>query len=328
LRRQAEAIIDSAEKAENDIGAVNQALSGQAGDLTRLAEDSSELLKAFGQQLRQNAVELGDTLQQAQLQARVSGDSLRQVSREFEEAAGKTAAHAVATADQLKAGIRDLGASADRISAQVRGAGESLRRQSQELSVTTEQTGTQLESVFDMLRQKSTDLGLTGERLSHHAENLVQAFARQAEGLIKSSQEAEQQADYLEKQRSSVSVDNFLQSAAYLVEKLQSLSVDISRLFQSGIDDKTWREFHSGDQSVFLRKILKNLDRNQIAAIRTRYEDDGQFRDYANRYIAEFETLLNQARAADRADVLTGTFTSAEVGKLYLVLARALGRLE
>jgi hypothetical protein len=113
-----------------------------------------------------------------------------------------------------------------------------------------------------------------------------------------------------------------------MVEKLQSLSVDISRLFQSDIDDKTWREFHSGDQSVFLRKILKNLDRTQIAAIREKYEDDGDFRDYVNRYIAEFETLLNQARAADRADVLTGTFTSAEVGKLYLVLSRALGRLE
>ena len=30
----------------------------------------------------------------------------------------------------------------------------------------------------------------------------------------------------------------------------------------------------------------------------------------------------------DYSDVLTGTFTSSEVGKLYLVLARALGRLE
>jgi len=145
---------------------------------------------------------------------------------------------------------------------------------------------------------------------------------------VAASRGAEAQAKGLEQQRANVSVEKFLQSAAYIVEKLQSLSVDISRVFQAGIDDKTWREFHGGDQSVFLRKILKNLDRHQIAAIRTRYEDDGQFRDYVNRYVAEFETLLNQAREADRADVLTGTFTSAEVGKLYLVLARALGRLE
>ncbi|HIJ39011.1 MAG TPA: hypothetical protein HPP80_08960, partial [Rhodospirillaceae bacterium] len=259
---------------------------------------------------------------------RSSGDSLRQVAREFEETAGKTTAQVTTTADQLKIGIRDLAASSDRISAQVRGAGESLRRQSQELAEATEHSSAQLESVFEMLRQKSNDLGLTGERLSHHAGSLVQSFSRQADDLVKASREAEQRAQELEQQRNRVSVENFLQGAAYLVEKLQSLSVDISRIFQSGIDDKTWREFHSGDQSVFLRKILKNLDRNQISAIRTRYEDDGQFRDYVNRYLAEFETLLAKAREADRADVLTGTFTSAEVGKLYLVLSRALGRLE
>ncbi|HLN24399.1 MAG TPA: hypothetical protein VK558_10475, partial [Patescibacteria group bacterium] len=218
--------------------------------------------------------------------------------------------------------------SSERITAQVRGAGESLRRQSQELSDATEHTSAQLESVFEMLRQKSNDLGLTGERLSHHAETLVQTFGRQSDDLVKSSKVAEAQALQLDQQRSNVSVEKFLQTAAYIVEKLQSLSVDISRIFQSGIDDKTWREFHAGDQSVFLRKILKNLDRHQIAAIRTRYEEDNQFRDYVNRYIAEFEVLLNQARAADRADVLTGAFTSAEVGKLYLVLARSLGRLE
>ena len=142
------------------------------------------------------------------------------------------------------------------------------------------------------------------------------------------SKAAETQSRSIAQQTANAQVESFLQTAAYVVERLQSLSVDISRIFQSGVDDKTWREFHAGDQSVFLRKILKNLDRHQMQAIRARYEEDGQFRDYVNRYLAEFETLLNQARAADRADVLTGTFTSAEVGKLYLVLARSLGRLE
>jgi len=224
--------------------------------------------------------------------------------------------------------VRDLAAGSERITAQVRGAGESLRRQSQELSDATEHTAAQLETVFEMLRQKSNDLGITGERLSNTAETLVQTYGRQTDDLIKASRAAETQAKELEQQRSNVSVEKFLQTAAFIVEKLQSLSVDISRIFQSGVDDKTWREFHAGDQSVFLRKILKNLDRNQIAAIRTRYEEDSQFREFVNRYLAEFETLLNQARLADRADVLTGAFTSAEVGKLYLVLARSLGRLE
>jgi ABC-type transporter Mla subunit MlaD len=328
LRRQSELITAASDHARIDVGEVGLALHGQADDLSRIAGESSELLKAFGQQLRQNAAELSDTVEQAQLQARSSGDALRQCSREFEETAGKTTAQVTTTADQLKSGIRDLASSSDRITAQVRGAGESLRRQAQELSEATERSAAQLEDIFEMLRQKSSDLGMTGERLSNQTDTLVQRFGRQAEELVAASRAAEIQTKELEQQRSDVSIENFLQNAAYIVEKLQSISVDISRIFQAGIDDKTWREFHSGDQSIFLRKILKNLDRNQIAAIRTRYEEDGQFRDYVNRYLAEFEVLLAKARTADRADVLTGTFTSAEVGKLYLVLARAMGRLE
>lgn len=65
-----------------------------------------------------------------------------------------------------------------------------------------------------------------------------------------------------------------------------------------------------------------------MAAIKNKFEDDGEFRDYVLRYLAEFEALLNQARNSDYPDVLTGTFTSSEVGKLYLVIARSLGRLE
>jgi hypothetical protein len=40
----------------------------------------------------------------------------------------------------------------------------------------------------------------------------------------------------------------------------------------------------------------------------------------------QFEQLLAQARTVDRADVMGATFVTADVGKLYLVLANALGR--
>ena len=114
-------------------------------------------------------------------------------------------------------------------------------------------------------------------------------FARHTDALLDASRAAEAQSRHLEEQRTNVSVEKFLQTAAYIVERLQSLSVDISRIFQPNIDDKTWQEFHDGDRSVFLRKTLKTLDRQQIAAIKTRYEEDDQFRDYVNRYLAEFD---------------------------------------
>ena len=44
--------------------------------------------------------------------------------------------------------------------------------------------------------------------------------------------------------------------------------------------------------------------------------------------MAEFEGLLHRVQGCDRPDVLTAAFTSSDVGKLYLTLAKGLGRIE
>jgi hypothetical protein len=45
-------------------------------------------------------------------------------------------------------------------------------------------------------------------------------------------------------------------------------------------------------------------------------------------YLNQFETLLAQARECDHMDVLGATFVTADVGKLYLILSNAVGRLK
>ena len=42
--------------------------------------------------------------------------------------------------------------------------------------------------------------------------------------------------------------------------------------------------------------------------------------------MSQFEALMNQAAACDPENVLTATFLTADVGKLYLLLARSTGR--
>ena len=60
--------------------------------------------------------------------------------------------------------------------------------------------------------------------------------------------------------------------------------------------------------------------------IAVRYREDERFRQQATRYIQQFESLLNQAAECDPENVLSATFLTADVGKLYLLLARAVGR--
>jgi hypothetical protein len=52
------------------------------------------------------------------------------------------------------------------------------------------------------------------------------------------------------------------------------------------------------------------------------------FRDHTTHYLDQFENLLAQARACDHLDILGTTFVTADVGKLYLIIGNAVGRLK
>jgi hypothetical protein len=210
----------------------------------------------------------------------------------------------------------------------VRAAGENFRRQAADLGNTAEGAVREVEDVYGKLKSQTGELFATGDRVAAKAEELGGVFERQVGELIRTSDAAAQQAASLKQMRAEVGLESFLQGAAFVVERLQSIAVDVARLFQPDIDDETWRRFQKGDQAVFVRRLLKTLDRSKIDQARRKVAEDGQFRHYVVRYVNEFENLLSRAKTSDRADVLTATFTSAEVGKLYLLLARVLGRIE
>jgi hypothetical protein len=77
---------------------------------------------------------------------------------------------------------------------------------------------------------------------------------------------------------------------------------------------------------VFARRLLRQRDRFTRGEVEKLYERDPKFRDQAGRYMSQFESLLNQANDSDPDQVLSAAFLTADVGKLYLLLARSLGR--
>ena len=132
--------------------------------------------------------------------------------------------------------------------------------------------------------------------------------------------------DDLKAETHQVGVDDFLRRASFISERLQSIAVDMNRVLETRLSEDDWRRFNKGEKGVFVRKMLGFREKSKLATISKKYEDDGEFREYVSRYISQFDAMLAEAKKRDHDAVLSTIFLSSDMGKVYMLLARAIGR--
>ena len=110
------------------------------------------------------------------------------------------------------------------------------------------------------------------------------------------------------------------------MERLQSVAVDLSRILETEITEEDWRRYNKGEKGVFVRKMLGFREKARLLSIADKYQSDGDFRTYVGRYLSEFARMLEDAKLRDPDGILRATMLSSDLGKVYMILARALGR--
>jgi hypothetical protein len=113
-----------------------------------------------------------------------------------------------------------------------------------------------------------------------------------------------------------------------MLESFDALSIDISRMIDHDAAVEAWERYKRGERNVFSRKLYTIQGQKAFEEIRRRYRRNGDFRETVDRYIDEFERLLEQVARDDRGQGLTKTYLTSDTGKVYTLLAHAAARLE
>jgi hypothetical protein len=116
--------------------------------------------------------------------------------------------------------------------------------------------------------------------------------------------------------------------ARHTIESLDALSVDIARMIDHDAAAELWDRYNRGERNVFTRRLYTLQGQKTFDEIRKKYRTDREFKQTVDRYIAEFERLLDDVSNDDRGQVVARTYLTSETGKVYTMLAHAAGRFD
>lgn len=317
---------DASEESTALIAKTGEKAVEQSGTLKDNTLKTVAATRDLVQQVQKEADTLLSASQATLLELKKAGDGFALRAREVGEhmkASLQTSKTYGQELGQQAESIADLSAkSADRIS----GAITALNNRMSEIGDQTRLTTAQIEKVKGKLAEEGQSLLSISAKAIQAADDVSTNFHRQSGSLFKAAQDAVAQAEKMRGEQGRAQRENFFSAAKFVIESLHSLSVDITRLMEGDIPEKTWKAYQKGDIGAFTRRLAELRDTIPAEKVQSKYEKDGEFRSYVNRFVRHYEEVFDQALATDHGDLLAATFATSDMGKLYEALCIGAGK--
>jgi hypothetical protein len=108
---------------------------------------------------------------------------------------------------------------------------------------------------------------------------------------------------------------------------LESLSLDIGRLMDRNLAAEMWDRYQRGESKAFTKRLYTPAGQKAFDEVARKYRADRGFKQTVDRYITEFERLLDEVAREDRSPNALRNHLTSETGLVYTLLAHAAGRL-
>ena len=226
------------------------------------------------------------------------------------------------TAEATEANINMM---SDRLRSAIKKARVEVKENIADLNNQAEDDITNLHNRFAKeLGKAVSDLESAGKRARSEAEQSVDGITRTAEKLAGSTGMFVTKIETHDKAIKQAIKDDFIHTSSLLIESLGSTSVDISRLLEVEIDDGAWKKYLQGDKGIFARKTIKMGGNKMRKSVAKRFKDDAEFQTIAERFIRDFDSLLERSSGEAHANAFNVTLMSSDMGKLFALLKSAL----
>jgi hypothetical protein len=108
---------------------------------------------------------------------------------------------------------------------------------------------------------------------------------------------------------------------------LESLSLDIGRLMDRNLAAEMWDRYQRGESKAFTKRLYTPAGQKAFDEVARKYRADRNFKQTVDRYITEFERLLDEVAREDNGPAALRGHLTSETGMVYTLLAHAAGRL-